>query len=670
MALEPIRLDDLDWKGMVESIRRRIPAASDGHWTLHAPVDPGVTLLELFASLLEQRLYWMDQVPDALTRGALRLLGVRPRGTSCATTVMQLLAPGLVARRTELTLAGGLAPIVYSTRASLAVLPVTATAVRVDGVDRSLDLASGRVFRLAPPLAGESHVAMELKLAAPPAPVGEWCGLLLQLRTPASIASQWSANAVHGVPPPGAIAWSYRAAGQLRSFMPGDVDDGTAGLRRSGIVRVRIPADWQPEGAPGSGRDDVYAIHARLNGASFTCPPRLIALVPNAVIARNTRATRMHAPVSPLDWLPLPGNVIALGELPANDPVKDVPPLERGFLLEMKERDGWHRWRPVADLFRHGPADRVFIVDREKSLVRFGDGLTGRLPVLAAPGTDPSSVRLRYLVGGGTAGAIGRSPTGQHDWQGPQASAISARAEVASEGGADIESMAAARVRAAAGVRRRTRAVIAADYVEIATTTPGVAIRRAHAAIGRDPRQPCVSVPAAVTVYVVPEAPREDLDEAQVESAFVAAPLPDAGALAAVTARLEAARLVGTELFVRAPRYRAVALAIRLQGASANALELRQRIELHLRHFLDPLVGGDARDGWPFGEPLRPSVILREAQEAAGTSTRVMEAAIGLDGAEPGESCRDVAIGDCDLVWLERLELRLEPGTAGRGGLR
>ena len=41
MALDPIKLDDLTWNEMVVAIRRRIPAASGGQWTLHAPVDPG-----------------------------------------------------------------------------------------------------------------------------------------------------------------------------------------------------------------------------------------------------------------------------------------------------------------------------------------------------------------------------------------------------------------------------------------------------------------------------------------------------------------------------------------------------------------------------------------------------------------------------------------------------
>ena len=78
MTLPAPLLDDLSWADMMAAIRRRIPAESDGVWTLHAPDDPGITLLELFAYLLEQRLYWLDQVPDALVVAILRLLGLEP----------------------------------------------------------------------------------------------------------------------------------------------------------------------------------------------------------------------------------------------------------------------------------------------------------------------------------------------------------------------------------------------------------------------------------------------------------------------------------------------------------------------------------------------------------------------------------------------------------------
>jgi hypothetical protein len=57
MAIPQITLDDLTWADLSAAARGRIPAGSNGRWTLHAPVDPGITLLELHAWLLEQRLY-------------------------------------------------------------------------------------------------------------------------------------------------------------------------------------------------------------------------------------------------------------------------------------------------------------------------------------------------------------------------------------------------------------------------------------------------------------------------------------------------------------------------------------------------------------------------------------------------------------------------------------
>ncbi|MGB5759500.1 MAG: putative baseplate assembly protein, partial [Acidimicrobiales bacterium] len=78
MTLERLDLDDLTWSDLMDQVRAAIPAESDRHWTLHAPVDPGITLLELYAARLEEQLYWLDQVPDDLVRALLRLLGTDP----------------------------------------------------------------------------------------------------------------------------------------------------------------------------------------------------------------------------------------------------------------------------------------------------------------------------------------------------------------------------------------------------------------------------------------------------------------------------------------------------------------------------------------------------------------------------------------------------------------
>src|SRR5690349_22456298 len=93
MTLPAPKLDDLTWADIMSAVTRRVPAESDGAWTLHAPADPGVTLLELFAYLLEQRLYWLDQVPDELVVAILDLLGVDPpRAAESAATVLRLTA--------------------------------------------------------------------------------------------------------------------------------------------------------------------------------------------------------------------------------------------------------------------------------------------------------------------------------------------------------------------------------------------------------------------------------------------------------------------------------------------------------------------------------------------------------------------------------------------------
>jgi predicted phage baseplate assembly protein len=694
MALDRVVLDDLEWKGMVDAIRRRIPAASDGQWTLHAPVDPGVTLLELFAWQLEQRLYRMDQVPDALNRALLAMLGTRPRRTRCANTVLALrsdpspIAAVTVGRRAEFTLAGAEPPMVYSTRTPLALLKIDSKAnsrglrLWVGSQERSADLDQARVFNLFPAVGGPSVVRIELTLTEAPAPAGgnAWFSLYLHLRTAASIAPQWSPDAAPGVPPPAPLAWLYRSNdGSLRPF---GVDDGTGGLRRSGIVRLRIPADWKAEPA-----GLVYAIHLHTTRASFSSPPRLVSLVPNAVVARHARATRLHSVAQPLDkWLPLPGNVIRLNEWPRDEPDKDVPAVESACVLCMKERDAknpdgrWHHWWPTASFHAWGPSHRVFIVDRERAQLRFGDGLNGRLPVLSAAGADHSNIRFRYVVGGGSAGAVGPSPGPDCDWEGPDG--VRARNLTESLGSIEAETLEQARQRSAATLRISTRAVTRADFEDIALSTPGVAVKRAHAAIGRHPQHPCTSVPGAVTVYVVPDVPRaergqtpmwrarEDLNSDLVEDAFVAAPIPDPGMLAAVHARLGRARLVTTELFVSAPHYRAVRLRAVLRGDVHDPSTLRQSIYDRLQRFLDPLVGGDDSSGWTFGEPVRASVMLREVQAAVGNEARVAQVSIGIDDDEPNESCRAVSIGEHELVWLKEVALQLDRNVVAAGGLR
>ncbi|MGA9768978.1 MAG: hypothetical protein WBV94_08055 [Blastocatellia bacterium] len=726
MALDPIKLDDLTWNEMVVAIRRRIAAASGGQWTLHAPVDPGITMLELFAWMLEQRVYWIDQVPDSLVRGAFSLLGEAPKPTQAAATVIRFDTPNqpkVVGRMEELQLFKSNPPIIFSTESEVALLPFEPLdqnndrlSLFINGLNRTTDLEQGKVMRLFPAngKASEVRIVLPLRAPLPQSIAGKLFSLLFDLRDTSSIVPQWSPGAPSNVPPPANIKWFYKGADDNPiQFDEKEIDDGTGGLRRSGLVKLPIKNDWQSETLAASPGTHLYTLWMRVEQTSFTAPPRLERLIPNVTIASHKRETDEHALLR--EWRPLPGNVISLADLPEREALKkDYPPIENTVTLKIKERDGKeHIWRYTADLSFHGPTDRVFTVDRERGEVRFGDGQTGRLPVLAAVfkitekslealkeagvadslldklkilkdgeflgkraffgalitviGLDQLNefkalilkhaegepqLKVKYCVGGGIAGWLGANLK----WKGEDLCAVNV---VRTEGGEEPEAISLARERIASTLKQRTRAVTAKDYEEIALAIPGVAIRRAHAAIGFHPAHPCSPVPGAVTLFIVPVAPRpdklsedsEEFDEKLVESAFVPAPVPDPGALFAVRARLNETRLIASEVFVSAPRYRQVLLSIEIESNVADRTKLSMRIKQRLRTFLDPLIGGDTGEGWPFGEPLRPSAILREAQRIIGDQGMVIEVFIELvDASKPGKllnGLRDQIYHDC-----------------------
>jgi predicted phage baseplate assembly protein len=670
MTLAPLQLDDLTWDDMVAAIRRRIPAESAGNWTLHAPVDPGITLLELFAFLAEQRLYWLDQVPDAFVVAVLKLLGLEgPQPAAPATTVLQIAAadPG---NTTVFTVPAGTGftrdprgEVVFTLDDPVTVLPVRSLTLEAGGQDRTADLLADRGVDLLPADGGSGEARISLDLASP-VPGGQ-VSLLIDLApagTPAGTAQAvppaWSPDRTDGVPPPAVLTWAYADAAPV-PVDAAQVQDGTQGLRRSGIIRLPVPASWNS----GAG---MRTLLLHTDQATFTAPPRLQQLQVNVAAARHRQDFSQAARVEPdaLDnqvsrWLPLPGQHL------------DLPDAQGRLLdasLTLRERDGTeYQWTAVADFAFSGREHRVFVIDRAAGALRFGDGRTGRIPVPdpSQPGKVLSSVT--WTLGGG-AGANGGTTA---NWR-STGGAVAAKAvnPVPAAGGAQAETIAQARVRAGAALNEVHRAVTAADHEMIALGTPGVAVARARAAVGDHPGYPCTLVPGAVSVYVVPAAPRGDADWDRPD--FVKAPRPDWGLLSQVRGALCAARLLGEELFVQEPRYRAARLQVEVTGAAHDLAAARGRVRDALRRYLDPLTGGDESTGWPFGAPLRPSALLRVAQQAAGHDGDVRTVAIALDDTASWEDCHDVAIRPHELVELGDVRVRFGPGTgaAPTGGLQ
>lgn len=647
MTLPALSLDDLTFEDLRGLAMRNIPAASAGRWTHHAAVDAGITMLELFAFLLEQQLFVLDDVPDSMVSALLTLLGEAPRPTRAARTIFVRsedgaggfieLAKGEPFRPTS----NALADLVVTTLEPALLPPVARLRMSIDGEDVSATLARGRAVPLLANLGGSGQLELTIHLAAPfqAAHAGKPLALVLILEGDA-IPAEWSAEAVDVAPP---SLFTFRWEAGAGGGEIGGVVDGTGGLRRSGLIRFPVP--------PGFAGRDALTLRLSTGHVGHAEPPCLAKAYFGAAMVEHRWRRTVERPTDPLwlelksaidDWIPVSGQTLAL-------PQALAPVFEDGIVLTLVDRTGSPaEWTPVADLTALGPDDRRFTVDRRTGRLSFGDGYTGRVP---APASD---ISLSADLGGGVAG----NHAAGLEWRGLADDRADLRLLSAAEAkdGAEAESLADARARVAASLAEVHRAVTEADYVQLVETTGGIESHRAHVAVGFDPHFPCRYISDSVTVFVVPRT-----------SVGVAAPRADDAALAQIRNRLDASRMLTTRVFVVRPVFRPVALDIALSAGGGDSNSLAARLRPVLGAYLHSSTGGAEGSGWPFGRALRPSELVRVAQVALGTDAVVERVAIRLEDEErAAEPCTDVAIGVHELVHLSRLRVRVSaPVKAG-----
>ena len=76
MVLPIPKLDDRTFQDLVNETKKRIPRYCP-EWTDHNVSDPGVTLIELFAYMVDTLLYRINRVPERNYLRWLEMLGLR-----------------------------------------------------------------------------------------------------------------------------------------------------------------------------------------------------------------------------------------------------------------------------------------------------------------------------------------------------------------------------------------------------------------------------------------------------------------------------------------------------------------------------------------------------------------------------------------------------------------
>src|SRR5215210_3147262 len=244
MVLPAPRLDDRRFQDLVDDAKRLVQQRCP-EWTDHNVSDPGVTLIEAFAQMVDQLIYRLNRVPDLHYIKFLELIGVelRPPAPARGAVTFWLSAPQpqpvLVRAETEVATprTDVHEPIVFGTTRDLQIVPCSfahaaTQAVGAAPVDMTVALSGPQGVRCFPtkpkPAVGDA-LLIGLSNAVPS------CAVTLRMQCPV---------AGHGIDPrhPPRVWEAWTDSGWVQCEI--DKDD-TGGLNKPGDVVLHVPENHQ-----------------------------------------------------------------------------------------------------------------------------------------------------------------------------------------------------------------------------------------------------------------------------------------------------------------------------------------------------------------------------------------------------------------------------------------
>lgn len=589
-------LDTIDFEQLVELGRREIPRyAAD--WTDHNLHDPGMSLIDLLAWIVDQQIYRIGRVGGRQHRAFAALLGQVPHGPQAAhglvwpsqplpedrlvqegTAVVCAARPTLpfvVARTLFLTAARPLSALLHADGGTRP-LPES----EVDGTTWTLrDIRYRNITALTLQFdrpVGSPNDAAEVSFGFDVSPPPE--------AKPSPDGPAW-----------GPVQYAYRQGEEGPWNNLSVLHDGTQGLALSGQVVLKVPQRTSRYGRP--------ALRISFDKGFFPVPPRIHAVTVNAL------------PVTQLDRSG-PASFAETGTGAPDQRVEIatenlVTPASRpaGPLLEVKINDD--TWTITDDLRSSGPNDPHLEVHPDHLL--FGNGLNGRCP--------PARAELRHTGLNRTAGAEGNVRPGLI-WRVPSLRDLVADYGVNRHGltgGRDRTSATELVARARSAATQRKAMVTDDDVVQTVLALPGMAVGRAEVISRFDPRLPDRPIDGARTLIVVPAGftPSPTLE---VSSPDTRAAVPVAY-VREVAARLKKRRVLGERLIVQGPRVTMVTVEITVTTESWASFP---QVAAAVRQAVSDRLSAVRRTGdvqpWPLGRDLTVSDVLSIVARVEGVA--------------------------------------------------
>jgi predicted phage baseplate assembly protein len=593
MTLPTPKLDDRSFQDIVNEARRLIPRYCP-EWTDHNLSDPGITMIELFAWMMEMLLFRLNRVPDKNFITFLDLIGVKllPPAAARVDLTFTLTAPQsepvVIAAGTEVATVrtGTDEAIAFSTDRNLRIIPPTAVYFLSSPDDSAFDDHSDSLVRQSP---------LVSIFAEEPEPGNAfYLGFQEDLSGHTLVVSLSCSIEGIGVDPDRPpLAWECWDS-QSEAWVRMDVErDETGGLNRRGEVTLHLPYVFSA-GEVGGKR--AYWLRCQLiepepEQPTYTASPK-VRVLSTYTIGGTVPAT--HATVVQNEELGRSSGKPSQAFRVAQPPML---PLGRGEIVEVEVPEGWEKWEPVSDFSGSGAEDPHFVNDPIAGEIVFGpsirqpDGLTRPFGAVPPKG---ARVRLtRYRTGGGTVGNVGPGTLSVLKSSIPYVSGVSNRE--AAFGGRDAETLDHAKMRGPRQLRTRNRAVTAEDF-EIIALEASSSVARAKCVQPRPDRKD--PPPGTVRLFLVPAL--NGIQRPTPRQLAVPKTLSQT-----VRSYLDERRLLCTALEIATPPYVWVSVQVQIKVRERlEANTVRQRAEDALYEFLHPLHGGTDGNGWPFGRDL------------------------------------------------------------------
>jgi predicted phage baseplate assembly protein len=602
MALQAPNLDDRKFQDIVSEARGKIPQYCP-KWTDYNLSDPGITVIEMFAWMVDMLLYRLNRVPDKNYIKFMDMIGIRlePPKPAKVNVTFRLSAP----QPEQVTIPQGteIATVRTETQDAISfttdydftiVIPGLSYALTATGNDEYTDVISAlknpdrtvSVFQEVPQENDALYLGYGEDLAAHT--------LLLTLQ------SSVEGIGVNPQDPP--WAWEFWD-GEYERWSPVRLEsDTTGGLNTNGQVVIHIPgsstmreinemhACWvrcrAVEPRPGQSGYSSSPKVKRITSESMGCT--ILASqsfkITDELLGRSTGT---------------PGQVFQLRNAP-------VLAREQGetIVVETENEGEYESWQEVTDFADSNPDDRHFTLDNITGEINFGPSMKQPSGEERQYGrTPPAGRQIRfssYRSGGGIVGNVGEGTISVLKSSIPYIDSVK-NFERAKDG-TDAETLELAKLRVPHVLRTNTRAVTKEDFEYLAVqASPKIA--RARGISPSDITDTKNLPPGTVRVLLVPSVteckgyiPPEQLEVTRKVKEEV-------------TAYLDERRLLGMRLELGDPRYIYITVEAHVRIRRGYHKQAVAEIEKRLYQYINPICGGADGTGWPFGRSLNPSEI-------------------------------------------------------------